>query len=1390
MAVTSVSAASNYYTQAAAAGPVSIATALAAIRVNSRTKVSISDTSENLARNLDLLAKISNNITGVAQSNPDTVLMVSASQLSKLDTLLGKFSTDYQLDVRDVAAANAATVSANAHVQRFTVTDTGARVSSQLASLQGQTKLASIGLTDPGTLLKVTATQLTANDQVLQKLTGNYGLAVSQASAQQAVSYAGNLRIKSVAISDSAGNISGQLDELKSLGLRLKEIRGNDTNVFEVTADQLQTDALVIGKIYKGFQLSVLGASVNQAQSLVSNKKVVSVDLVDTAANLSAHLDLLKRLGSDLNSVHVTDTDNALTMSSDQFGIYASVLGKIKSDDAYTVAVTGASVSDAQALASNGKVSSIAVSDSSAAIALALSDLQQNTKVASISQVGKLGALAIDYDQYSQLSGADGALRKIQGNYNLSIRAVTADKALSLLAGDSHITSLSVSDSGANLLANLDKLATLGKRLGSIEQSDNTTALSLSVSQWSSYIGTLSKIQGGYSLALSGVSAAKALALASDSRVSSLSVSDSAAAISAQLDTLHGLGAQLTGITQTDAGMALAVTANEWATQSTTLAKLGDSYTLAVRNAAAAQLGALAADDKVSAVAITDSGANIAAQLDSIQAVIQPEVERSVGLSVSVRQVGTGPLRITASQLKNDTAALSAIAGNYSLAVSGVLAAEAHTVGQNGKVVSMTVADSGDHLAEQLADLAALGAKVGSISQTDAGTPLQLKASQWATYSGVLNKVSGGVRAALSEVSASGAQALLADGRVASVAVSDTAAQISANLDKLQSLGPLLTAVAQSDSALIQVRMDQLISAASTLDKLGDVYHLAVSGATAQQALGLLDESASHVQTVAVADTSANIAARLDELQANGKLASITQTGTAAPLNLTKAQWTDNQDALGKIKGSYSVAISDAKAGDVAALAANARVSGMTVTDTASALVGQLDALKAAGNKVSSIVLTTVPASLALTAAQWSAHQTTLGKISTGFSVALSGVSASSAAALAADARVASLAVNDTTARIQANLAALQALGPQLSAITPSETTVPTMTLTAAQRQSSASALSKISEGRYQLAITAATAADVAALALDDKVVSIAVADSSDNIASRLAELNATGKVSQLTQTGDASPMALDADLYAASTATLAKIQGAYSLEVQGATVANATSLQADSHVAAFSVTDTTSAVGAALASLGGMSKLGDINLSEDDGPITLTQSQLGTLSDALTQLQGGYRLNVTGVTLANLDSTLQIQGVSTVALTASSQDVSARFADLVTLGDTVTSIELSNLSTPIALTVDQWQLGAGTLAKVQGDYHLALLDVNAQDATDLAAQAHVQTVSVGDTGANVAAQFDALLALGSQLDAVELTDDEPLVLTQAQVDGGADLLNKFVGAFEVSISA
>ena len=115
--------------------------------------------------------------------------------------------------------------------------------------------------------------------------------------------------------------------------------------------------------------------------------------------------------------------------------------------------------------------------------------------------------------------------------------------------------------------------------------------------------------------------------------------------------------------------------------------------------------------------------------------------------------------------------------------------------------------------------------------------------------------------------------------------------------------------------------------------------------------------------------------------------------------------------------------------------------------------------------KISSIVLTdSATPTLSLTAAQLTADATVLGKITSSYNLSISSALAANASTIAAKAHVTSVIVSDTAANVVSNLTNLQTLGVagKLTSISLTDSTTPTLSLTAAQLTADANALSKI----------------------------------------------------------------------------------------------------------------------------------------------------------------------------------------------------------------------------------------------------------------------------------------------------------------------------------------
>ena len=1381
--------------------PVSVATALAYIGRFPKSKLLVTDTSENITKNLDNLQKIANNVTTLTLSDSGTPLSITANQLRKDATILGKLgSSNYSLNVLDVAAANVASVASNASVTNITVTDTSAAIASALTTLAGESKVTAITQKGEMAPLAITAAQLVSNKAGLDKITGGYTVAVSGATATEAVSYASNDKVKSVAIMDSSANVASKLDALKDLGLRIKEIRTSDSTAMAVTADQVKNDALVLGKIYSSYQLAVANASSLDVGVLSTNDKVVSVDIVDTGANVIKNLALYKKLGTDLNSIQITDASTPVSITADQWALNESIVSKFKTG--YSLAVVDASAGQVQALMANSKVASLSVKDTAANIALNLADLAANVaKIDSIIQKGTAAPLTMTDTQYTS-AGVTAALAKVQGNYSLSITGVDVGAARTKADGNARIVGMTLTGTAANVVSNLIDLNALGQKVISITQSDSTTTpLALTRDQWLMQTPVLDKLVGGYKATVSGVTADQAAAIAADGHVSTVQIADTGANIQARLDDLQDLGAQISGIAQSDAG-ALTITASQLTANAGVLTKFGNGKpSLIVTEVAAANVAGLVGNAKITAMRVEDSAYNIAANLDALQT-------NKLKIDTITQTGAATPIAITYAQVNSAADALAKISGSYSLSVSGVAAGDASTLAGNNKVVAMAVTGDNATLVANLSALHGLGKKVTTITQSNTGTALALTGDQWVGQASTLNKIVGGFSATLSGVDAAKAQSVAADSRVKSLQVKDTAANLSANIDALQALGAPLTEIEQSDGAALTLTATQWGSVQGALGKYktGTAPTVVVSQVAAANALSIANDN--RVTLVKVSDNAGNVSANLAALQtvatlASPKLGSINLTGGSL-LGMTHLQRTQSGAALAKIVGNYSLALTGATAAQAIALSTDAKVASVAVTDSAGTISVNINDLHSLGKKLQSINFTVSGVPLGLTYAQWIGKATTLNKITGGFTATVSAVAAARAGGVLSDNRVASVQVKDTRANINNQLAALQGLGLQVSGI--EQTDVGRLSMTESQWRAYTATLGKVStstaiqtsQATAELNVTQALISSLTALGIDGRVKTVGITDSAANVSTswdaiKTNTLVATAGSSISLLAGSTTPLKLTATQVGASTSTLAKIaNGSYSLQVSEAGASDAQTLASNSKVVGIDVLDTAANVQTAFTGLSGNAKLTGINLSDAGSSMTLSQAQVLTGTSTLAKVKDLYSLNVTGVTMANVANLMSTLPIATLAISDTSDSVAlAAFDTLNSLGAKLASVSLTDASTDaIEMSFGQYQAGTSTLAKFGGNYHLAVYDVTADSATALGADTQVDLIHVHDTANNVALNLADLHALGAKLDNITLTADEPIQITQAQATAYRTTLAKVfvLGGVDIDI--
>ena len=128
----------------------------------------------------------------------------------------------------------------------------------------------------------------------------------------------------------------------------------------------------------------------------------------------------------------------------------------------------------------------------------------------------------------------------------------------------------------------------------------------------------------------------------------------------------------------------------------------------------------------------------------------------------------------------------------------------------------------------------------------------------------------------------------------------------------------------------------------------GSSYGLIVHGAPADVAANLAALSGnSHVATILVSDTAANVSANLDALNLVVPPMSITLTdGATSPLTLSVEQVLSDTRALNDIS-DYTIAITDTAAtvaANIAALNGDLHVTSIAISDTAANIAASLDA--------------------------------------------------------------------------------------------------------------------------------------------------------------------------------------------------------------------------------------------------------------------------------------------------------------------------------------------------------------------------------------------------------------------------------------------------------------
>ena len=442
---------------------------------------------------------------------------------------------------------------------------------------------------------------------------------------------------------------------------------------------------------------------------------------------------------------------------------------------------------------------------------------QLDPQIAALANGGFVITWGAGSNIYAQEFNASGVAQTIANNIpNLQIN-VSQLGSLSNYAG---IYSCTLLDTGANIVTNIASLQANLSKITSITLSDIGMPLNITAAQFTAGSDVLNKISGYYIVNVSGVTTGNLVSTLNNNYVSTVSISDAAGLISANWDLLQANVAKITSITPTGSGTPyLPITLAQLANDAYAVALLPASgYNLQVSGVPISSIGTALANSKVTSVSVSDTAANIAAHLDTLNS-----LGSKLGiLTVTSGMNSDGTFSVTPTQLATYSSFLSH-QPSLILRVTDVTAASVSNYLATSGVVGVTVSDTGANIVANSAYLSSLASMANSqlvsVTQTDSA-PLAITFAQYQTTYPLALKLTGSYTLAVSGVTVAQMSAILNDTHVVSVGISDLSANIATSLNSLQTLVPKISSITPIDVAPLRLSVDQLISDVAVLQKL------------------------------------------------------------------------------------------------------------------------------------------------------------------------------------------------------------------------------------------------------------------------------------------------------------------------------------------------------------------------------------------------------------------------------------------------------------------------------------------------------------------------------------------------------------------------------------------
>jgi hypothetical protein len=967
---TAVGEPANLYVPPPPPSDLTVSAALRYLKLTPGATISISDSATNIQKNLATLQSLNGRITAVRASSDASVLTVSYKEYTADKGILSKWSNNagHQFIFTDVTAAAANTLWNNDFTNKLSIRDTAINLQNNfdnLVSIQNQnnSKITAVTQSNVTALITLNTTQYAAAKDSLGFFTklnkGISNIAVTGASVYDVVHSNGlrlgsELRVKSISIVDSTDNIDININLLQNVGMKIKTISQDNMGIdktLELDATEIKNNSSVLGKIITGYQLAAQNTAASQLNAMLSNRKVISIDVKDSASNISRNWDSINKINSSINFVEVSDSDNPIKIKASQlalsqglinkFNVPAELAGVSGPTGEFKLEISEATASQVEELQASEQISAFDIKDTAENIGLYLADLKNSVDASN----GKLrfiktansAQIEMSYATYSDPDTTLLLAKVNKGLYNIKLTDVTVDDldemtdpsvTSNLLFADKAINSVEIKDSALNVQSNLSLLNSAGSRIKSIDLSYNLDGedlilvpLTVDANDFISRQKVLDKIIGGYMVDIENATAKQALTLASNPHITSIDIEDTASNFSSYWNQLIDINDRLDDVAIS--GTRISVTADQYeaglALDDDLQAKIlssGVTVQFAIKNATIEQALSLITDDTssyIGSVEIKDTGANITANFSELKDLLANKVLRPITLYQTDSRV---PLEISYDDFEDYDTVLDEIIGQgYRLSVSGMtvdnalnmVASNPNPAGLNYRNVSaMHIEDTTTELNDNFNALLGIGKKLASIKLTNPTDNIVITHDQFLKGKSVLDKINDNYFLELTETAVYNASAVASNTHVKAVGVYGSASYISKAWDTLVGLGSKLKSVlntttyidADKISTSIGLSISQWLSSSSVLSKITG-QKFAIHGASLEDASGILGDGpqSAIVSNIKVQDTSAVVDAAFDTANAsslavlnNAKVSEVALVDSQVALELTYAQ--------------------------------------------------------------------------------------------------------------------------------------------------------------------------------------------------------------------------------------------------------------------------------------------------------------------------------------------------------------------------------------------------------------------------------------------------------------------------------------------------------------------